>query len=96
MLVSCLTYSSTLKMEETCSSETLIFQRSAFRYVPDDRTLYVILFTDVMQALFNGILHVHEFGAIIWERKRNALRVCYTCTLGYHRNQRSDMLRHCL
>jgi hypothetical protein len=37
--VSCLTYSSTLKMEAICSSETLVdFQRTTWRYIPD-RTL---------------------------------------------------------
>jgi hypothetical protein len=40
MLNSCLAYSSTLKMEPTYSSETLVdFQRAARRYVPEDRTL---------------------------------------------------------
>jgi hypothetical protein len=38
-LVSCLAYPSTLKMEMTCYSETPFdFQRTAWRYVPDDRT----------------------------------------------------------
>jgi hypothetical protein len=40
-LVSFLPYSSTLKMEETCSSETLVdFQRATHRYIPEDRTLH--------------------------------------------------------
>jgi hypothetical protein len=39
-LVYCLAYSSTLKMEPTCSSETSIdFQRSIRHYIPEDRTL---------------------------------------------------------
>jgi hypothetical protein len=39
MLVSCLAYSSTLKIE-TCSSETSVyFQRTARRYIPSDGTL---------------------------------------------------------
>jgi hypothetical protein len=40
MLVSCLVYSLTLKIEETCSSETSVdFQRTKRRYIPEDRTL---------------------------------------------------------
>jgi hypothetical protein len=38
LLVSCLTYSSTLKMEEICFSETSVdFQRTTRRYIPEDR-----------------------------------------------------------
>jgi hypothetical protein len=40
MLDSCLAYSSTLKMKETCSSETSVdFQQTTRRYIPEDRTL---------------------------------------------------------
>jgi hypothetical protein len=40
-LVSCLVYSSTLKMEATCSSETSVdLQWTTRRYIPEDRTLY--------------------------------------------------------
>jgi hypothetical protein len=39
MLVSCLAYSSTLKMKATCSSETSVdFQRTTQRYIPEKRT----------------------------------------------------------
>jgi hypothetical protein len=39
-LVSCLVYSSTLKMEATYSSKTSVdFQRTTRRYIPEDRTL---------------------------------------------------------
>jgi hypothetical protein len=38
-LVSCLAYSSTLKMEVTCPTETLVdFQRTARSYIPEDIT----------------------------------------------------------
>jgi hypothetical protein len=40
-LVSCLAHSSTLKMEETCSSETSAdFQRTTWHYISADRTLH--------------------------------------------------------
>jgi hypothetical protein len=40
MLVSCLAYSSTLKMEATCSSEMSVdFQRTIWHYIPEYRTL---------------------------------------------------------
>jgi hypothetical protein len=39
-LVFCLAYSSILKMEAVCSSETSVeFQRTTRRYIPEDRTL---------------------------------------------------------
>jgi hypothetical protein len=38
---SCSAYSSNLKMEETCSSETSVdFQRPTRRYIPEDKTLH--------------------------------------------------------
>jgi hypothetical protein len=38
-LVSCMTYSLTLKMQGTCSSETLVdFQQTTLCYIPEDRT----------------------------------------------------------
>jgi hypothetical protein len=41
-LVSYLAYSLTLKMEATCSSETLVdFQRTSQHYIPEDRTLFL-------------------------------------------------------
>jgi hypothetical protein len=41
ILVSCLAYSSTLKMEVVCSSETLVdFQQTTLRYIPEDCTIY--------------------------------------------------------
>jgi hypothetical protein len=41
ILISCLAYSSTMKMEATCLSETsLDFQRTTRSYIPEDRTLH--------------------------------------------------------
>jgi hypothetical protein len=40
-LVFCLTYSSNLKLEATCSSESSVdFQRTARHYIPEDRPLH--------------------------------------------------------
>jgi hypothetical protein len=41
MLVSCLAYSSTLKVELICFSEMLVdFQQTTQRYIPNDRILH--------------------------------------------------------
>jgi hypothetical protein len=46
-LTSCSAYSSTLKMEAICSSETLVdFQRTTWRYIPEDSTLQLELEQD--------------------------------------------------
>jgi hypothetical protein len=51
MLVSCLTYSSTLKMDAICSSETCVeFHRTTRHYIPEGRTL----FYKHSVSLFNG------------------------------------------
>jgi hypothetical protein len=43
-LVSCLAYSSTLKMEAICFSETSVdFQRNTQRYIPEDSTFREII-----------------------------------------------------
>jgi hypothetical protein len=39
-IVSCLAFSSTLKMPATCSSETVEFQRTTWHYIPEYRTLH--------------------------------------------------------
>jgi hypothetical protein len=54
-LVSCLAYSSTLKMEAICSSETSVdFQRTTWRYIPEDRTLHMYnLFWLTFKTLYN-------------------------------------------
>jgi hypothetical protein len=41
-VLSCSAYSSTLKMEAICSSETSVgFQRTTWRYIPEDSTLHI-------------------------------------------------------
>jgi hypothetical protein len=67
MLVSFLAYSSTLKMEATRSSETLVdFQRSTWRYIPEDITLQFIYtstfpidFQTQPESLFK-IMKIHQ------------------------------------
>jgi hypothetical protein len=40
-LLSCSAYSTTLKMEAACSTETLLdFQQTTRRYIPEDRTIH--------------------------------------------------------
>jgi hypothetical protein len=59
-LVSCLAYSSTLKIEETWSSETSVdFQRTTWRYIREDGTLQV-------KSQFHNIL-IFRFSDIRWE-----------------------------
>jgi hypothetical protein len=54
-LVACSTYSSTLKMEATHSSEISIeFQRTTRRYIPEDST---VLFTTIAVTTSNPTLH---------------------------------------
>jgi hypothetical protein len=48
ILVSCLAYSSTLKMEATSFSETLaLFQSNKRRYIPEDRTFHNRLYENL-------------------------------------------------
>jgi hypothetical protein len=56
MLVSCLAYSSTLKMEMTCSSEASVgFQQPTQRYIPDVRTLHpnswCLIYSSISQTI---------------------------------------------
>jgi hypothetical protein len=58
-----LAYSLTLKMEATCSSETLVdFQRTTRRYIEQDRTRLLMLFGRLVPSLFlvtqNGSLQI--------------------------------------
>jgi hypothetical protein len=51
-LISCSAYSSTLKMEAICSSETSVeFQRITQRYIPEDSTLHHILCSVLMRVI---------------------------------------------
>jgi hypothetical protein len=52
MLVSCLSYTSTLKMEATCSSETVVdFRQITWCNIPEDRTLQSNRMTSVLCPL---------------------------------------------
>jgi hypothetical protein len=60
MLVSCLSYSSTLKMEVTCYSETsLDFQLTTLRYIPEDRNLYLSKGSDPDPGSHTDIHNLH-------------------------------------
>jgi hypothetical protein len=62
-LVSCSAYSSTLKMEVLCSSETLDdFQRTTRSYIPEDSTCHRLSFTS--QGSFNCIAHLASNGRV--------------------------------
>jgi hypothetical protein len=51
-LVSCLAYSSTLKMEATCSFETSVdFLRATRRYIPEGRTLQELLKSNLRRCI---------------------------------------------
>jgi hypothetical protein len=74
MLVSCLAYSLTLKMEATRSSKTFIdFQRPTRCYIQDNRILYIILFCTVSDIsrylksrLFHRIMYNYTLLLDIW------------------------------
>jgi hypothetical protein len=77
MLVSCLTYSSTVKMEATCYSETSVeFQRTTRPYVPEDRNVGEIIVSHILSlkqyssmksfVLVNPIhIRVHMYKCIV-------------------------------
>jgi hypothetical protein len=49
-----LAHSSTLTMEATCSSETLVdFQRTTWRYIPENRTIYNHRYENLKSSKFN-------------------------------------------
>jgi hypothetical protein len=59
----CLAYSSTPKTESTCCTETWVnFQRTTWRYIPEDRTLQANFFLSVKHHSRYGIvcLNVHS------------------------------------
>jgi hypothetical protein len=59
MPVSCLAYSSTLKMKATWSSETSVdFQRTTRRYIPEDRTLQEVHLLPV--CMYVLLLHISQ------------------------------------
>jgi hypothetical protein len=61
-LVSYMVHSSTLNMEETCSSETsFVFQRSTWRYIPEDRILHQRLCENLRSYMFLTIFESLHF-----------------------------------
>jgi hypothetical protein len=67
-LVSCLAYSSTLKMEVTCSSETSVdFQRTTQRYIPKDRNIHNHRCED-----FKSYILTEDFGGFLESLQANA------------------------
>jgi hypothetical protein len=72
-LVSCLAYSSTLRMEATCSCETSVdFKRTTRRYITEDRTqkdwaLQQTSATSSLQfkCLIAVLLHTYEYWTVI-------------------------------
>jgi hypothetical protein len=64
MLVSCLAYSSILKMEAICFPEaSVVFQRTTQCYTPEDRTLHNHQCEDLKSYNFSSFLHlsIHRF-----------------------------------
>jgi hypothetical protein len=62
LLVSCLAYSSTLKMEATCSSETSVyFQRTTGRYIPEDGTFHDHRCENLISYIFLYFPHLQLF-----------------------------------
>jgi hypothetical protein len=69
--LSCMTYSSTLKMEAICSSEMSVdFQRATRRYIPEDRNLHnhrrenlkIHTAMNVAIVLYYNIFHTNLYG----------------------------------
>jgi hypothetical protein len=64
--VSCCAYSSILKTEATCSSETLVhFQRTTRCYIPEDRTLLSCEWLLMKSWLQSGRLLLSSYSVII-------------------------------
>jgi hypothetical protein len=62
MLVSCLVYSSTLKMEAICFSETLgDIQQTIQHYIPEDGTLHLWCYIRSMIESF----HYHTYTVLL-------------------------------
>jgi hypothetical protein len=64
-LFSCLVYSSTLKMEATCSATSVNFERTARRYIPEDRTLRNYLCEDLKSYIWNCLFLQHAYPVIL-------------------------------
>jgi hypothetical protein len=80
-LVSCLAYSSTLKMEGTPSSETWVdFQRTIWRYVPENRTLQLVK-QITLSALRLPCAKLH--GTLYCDTRRNAVMNAIRITVNW-------------
>jgi hypothetical protein len=65
-LVSCLAYTSTLKMEETCSSETSVdFQQTTLSNIPEDRTPLAEEILIELKPALNSCPVICHFG-LVW------------------------------
>jgi hypothetical protein len=80
MLVSCLAYSATLKIEAICSSERSVdFQRTARRYIPEDRTLRILRSEVFVSGSGNCLLRRFR-PFVAFERVRNNVRLRINAT----------------
>jgi hypothetical protein len=75
-LVSCLAYSSTLKMEATYSSETSVdFRRTTWRYIPEDRTLQNGQKITESRKSFSNITQRRHSSGTLQKRLKDALLI---------------------
>jgi hypothetical protein len=73
MLVSCLVYALTLKMEETCPSKKSVdFQWTAQRYIPEDRSLHCSRLLSLSTLLIQSYYFIVTFGSI---KRRGNIKV---------------------
>jgi hypothetical protein len=86
MLVSCMAYSSTLKMEVTFLRNVIDFQWTIWRYIPEDRTLHnhTVRTTDpknvghdLSEVLWGFLVHVADNRRVFLEYgKTTFLKIC--------------------
>jgi hypothetical protein len=70
MLVPCLAYSSTVKMEATCSSETSInFHRNTLHYIPDVRILHNYRYENLKYCVIFCCFWCFSLVSLFWKNK---------------------------